>query len=162
MMANFNRVVLVGRLTRDIELRYTQSGLAVTDMGLAVSEKRKSQSGEWVEETTFVDITVWGRTAEVAGEYLNKGSTVLVEGRLKLDTWEHEGQKRSKLKVVCERLQFLSTKGGSGAGSPNSQPPAYDESEFSQPAQVDRAPTKQGSQGNQGNSVQPPAEDIPF
>ncbi|MCY2993046.1 MAG: single-stranded DNA-binding protein [Planctomycetota bacterium] len=161
-MANFNRVVLVGRLTRDIELRYTQSGLAVTDMGLAVSEKRKSQSGEWVEETTFVDITVWGRTAEVAGEYLNKGSTVLVEGRLKLDTWEHEGQKRSKLKVVCERLQFLSTKGSSGTGGPSSQPPAYDESEFSQPAQVDRAPTKQGNQGHQGNSAQPPAEDIPF
>jgi single-strand DNA-binding protein len=176
-MANYNRVILVGRLTRDVELRYTQSGMAVTDIGLAVSEKRKSQSGEWIEETTFVDVTLWGRTAELAGEYLNKGSPVLIEGRLKLDTWEQEGQKRSKLKVVCDRLQFLSTKPGGGAGSgPGAQPPAYDESEFSQPASVSRGPAGGGSAGGGsagggsagggsaggGNTSGPPEEDIPF
>ena len=73
-MASYNRVVLMGNLTRDVELKYIQSGKAVTDVGLAVNDRRKTQSGEWVEETTFVDVTLWGRTAEVAGEYLSKGS----------------------------------------------------------------------------------------
>lgn len=118
-MASYNRVILLGNLTRDIELRYTQGGTAVTDIGLAVNDRRKSQSGEWIEETTFVDVTLWGRTAEVAGEYLTKGSPVLVEGRLKLDQWEQDGQKRSKLHVVCDRLQMLgraSERGGNGGG----------------------------------------------
>jgi single-strand DNA-binding protein len=91
-MASFNRVILVGNITRDIELKYTQSSLAVTELGLAVNDRRKNQAGEWIEETTFVDVTLWGRTAEIAGEYLGKGSSVLIEGRLKLDTWEKEGQ----------------------------------------------------------------------
>lgn len=107
-MASYNRVILVGNLTRDIELRYTASGTAVTDIGMAVNDRRKSQTGEWVDETTFVDVTLWGRTAEVASEYLSKGSPILVEGRLKLDTWETDGQKRSKLRVVCDRMQMLS------------------------------------------------------
>lgn len=107
-MASYNRVILVGNITRDIELRYIPSGMAVTDLGLAVSDKRKNANGEWVEETTFVDVTLWGRTAEVAGEYLRKGSPVFIEGRLKLDSWEQDGQKRSKLKVVGEKLQLLS------------------------------------------------------
>lgn len=106
-MASYNRVILLGNITRDIELRYTPGGTAVTDIGLAVNDRRKSQSGEWVEETTYVDVTLWGRTAEVAGEYLSKGAPVLVEGRLKLDTWETDGQKRSKLRVVGERMQML-------------------------------------------------------
>ncbi|MCA9210747.1 MAG: single-stranded DNA-binding protein, partial [Planctomycetales bacterium] len=83
-MASFNRVILVGNLTRDIDLKYLQSGTAVTEVGLAVNDRRKTQTGEWVEETTFVDVTLWGRTAEIASEYLSKGSPVLVEGRLKL------------------------------------------------------------------------------
>ena len=112
-MASYNRVILVGNLTRDIELKYTPGATAVTDIGLAVNDRRKSASGEWVEETTFVDVTLWGRTAEVASEYLGKGSPILVEGRLKLDTWETDGQKRSKLRVVCERMQMLSS-GGPG------------------------------------------------
>ncbi|TWT79922.1 Single-stranded DNA-binding protein [Planctomycetes bacterium CA13] len=117
-MASYNRVILVGNLTRDIELRYTPGGLAVTDIGLAVNDRRKSATtGEWVEETTFVDITLWGRTAEVASEYLSKGSPLLVEGRLKYDTWETDGQKRSKLRVVGERMQMLGSPGGSGGGS---------------------------------------------
>ena len=85
-MASFNRVILVGNLTRDVEVRYTQSQTAVTEVGLAVNDRVKKQ-GEWVDETTFVDITLWGRTAEIAGEYLSKGSPVLIEGRLKLDQW---------------------------------------------------------------------------
>jgi len=116
-MASYNRVILVGNLTRDIELRYLQSGTAVADIGLAVNDRRKTQSGEWVEETTFVDVTLWSRTAEVASEYLSKGSPVLIEGRLKLDQWETDGQKRSKLKVVGEKMQMLGGRGGSGGGS---------------------------------------------
>lgn len=124
-MASYNRVILVGNLTRDIELRYTPGGTAVADVALAVNDRRKSASGEWVEEVTFVDITMWGRTAEVASEFLGKGSPILVEGRLKLDTWETDGQKRSKLKVVCDRMQMLSaggpggSQGGGGASSGN-------------------------------------------
>jgi single-strand DNA-binding protein len=121
-MASFNRVILLGNTTRDPELRYLQSGMAVTDLGLAVNDRRKSANGEWVDETTFVDVTLWGRTAEIAGEYLTKGSPVLIEGRLKLDSWEtQDGQKRSKLKVVGERMQLLGGRGqggGEGGGRP--------------------------------------------
>src|SRR3954463_3669379 len=115
-MASFNRVILLGNLTRDVEVRYLQSGTAVADVGLAVNDRRKGQNGEWIEETTFVDITLWGRTAEVAGEYLSKGSPGLVEGRLKVGQWEADGQKRSKLKVIGERMQLLGSRGGGGGG----------------------------------------------
>ena len=115
-MASFNRVILIGNLTRDIELKYTPGGTAVTDIGMAVNDRRKNASGEWVDETTFVDVTLWGRTAEVASEYLGKGSPILVEGRLKLDTWETDGQKRNKLRVVCERMQMLGSPAGGGSG----------------------------------------------
>jgi len=140
-MASFNRVILVGNLTRDPELRYIPSGMAVTDIGLAVNDRRKTASGEWVEETTFVDVTLWARTAEVASEYLSKGSPVLIEGRLKLDTWEKEGKKHSKLRVVGEKMQMLSAK-GAGGGTPNrpvrqgapgpgpSTPAPYEEAEY--------------------------------
>ena len=138
-MASFNRVILMGNLTRDIDLKYTPSGTAVTDIGLAVNDRRKSASGEWVDETTFVDVTLWGRTAEVASEYLSKGSPVLIEGRLKLDTWETDGQKRSKLRVSGERMQMLGGRGGgSGGGGSSSggssRGPQRDESEHSQAA----------------------------
>ena len=113
-MASFNRVVLVGNLTRDPELRYIPSGTAVTDVGLAVNDRRKGANGEWIDETTFVDVTLWGRTAEIASEYLNKGSSVLIEGRLKLDTWEKDGKKNSKLRVVGERMVMLGTRGAGG------------------------------------------------
>jgi single-strand DNA-binding protein len=96
-------------------LRYISSGAAVTEIGLAVNDRRKNQSGEWVEETQFIDVTLWARTAEVASEYLSKGSPVLIEGRLKLDRWEKEGQKHSKLRVVGEKMQMLGSRsGGSG------------------------------------------------
>ncbi len=112
-MASFNKVIIVGNVTRDIELRYTSGKTAVADIGIAINE-RKKVNNDWVDDTTFVDVTLWGRTAEVASEYLNKGSTVLIEGRLQLDTWEKDGQKRSKLKVVGERLQLLDKKSDGG------------------------------------------------
>lgn len=111
-MASFNKVILVGNLTRDVELKHTGGGTPVAEIGLAINEKIKNQSGEWVESATFVDVTLWGRTAEVAGQYLRKGSPVLIDGRLKLDQWEKDGQKRSKLSVVCERMQMLGGKDG--------------------------------------------------
>ncbi len=156
-MASFNRVILVGNITRDIDLKYTQSGLPVTEIGLAVNDRRKTQSGEWVEETTFVDVTMWGRTAEVASEYLSKGSPILVEGRLKLDTWETDGQKRSKLRVVCERMQMLGARGGgSGGGGQDRAPRRFDESEYSQPTSTSVAESE--ANGASG----PPDDDIPF
>ncbi len=167
-MASFNRVILVGNLTRDPELRYVPSGMAVTDIGLAVNDKRKNASGEWIEETTFVDVTLWGRTAEVAGEYLSKGSPVLIEGRLKLDTWEgNDGQKKSKLKVVGEKMQLLGARGGGGGsggaggagggGARRSSPPAYDE--YSQPSGSEDygEPAGGGRGGPPGGG-----DDIPF
>lgn len=105
-MASYNRVVLVGNVTRDIELRHTPNGNAVTDVGMAMNDRVKS-NGEWTERPTFVDVTLWGRTAEIAAEYVRKGSPILIEGRLQLDTWESEGQKRSRLKVIGERMQML-------------------------------------------------------
>jgi single-strand DNA-binding protein len=116
VMASFNRVILMGNVTRDPELRYIANGTAVTDIGLAVNDRRKNASGEWVEETTFVDVTLWGRTAEVAGEYVTKGSPLFIEGRLKLDTWEKDGKKNSKLRVVCDRMQLLGGRGDSAKG----------------------------------------------
>ena len=117
-MASFNKVILLGNVTRDPELRYIANGTAVTDIGLAVNDRRKTATGEWVEETTFVDVTLWGRTAEIAGEYVTKGSPLLIDGRLKLDTWEKDGKKNSKLRVVCDRMQLLGARsGGEGARS---------------------------------------------
>ncbi len=116
-MASYNRVILVGNLTRDPELRYIQSGMAVTDIGLAVNDRRKAANGEWVEETTFVDVTVWGRTAETLRVPYQRIAAAF-EGRLKLDTWEKDGQKHSKLKVVCERMQMLGGRGQGGGGGP--------------------------------------------
>jgi single-strand DNA-binding protein len=117
-MASFNRVILVGNLTRDPELRYIPSGTAVTEIGLAINERWKKPSGEWAEETVFVEVTLWARTAEVASEYLSKGSPVLIEGRLKYDSWEKDGKKQSKLRVVGEKMQMLGAK-GAGGGAPN-------------------------------------------
>jgi single-strand DNA-binding protein len=116
-MASFNRVILLGNLTRDPQVRYTPGGTAVSEIGLAVNRTwfdQKTNSRR--EEVTFVDVTLWGRQAEVAGEYLSKGRQVLIEGRLQLDTWEDKesGQKRSKLRVVCENMTMV---GGRGEGA---------------------------------------------
>lgn len=114
-MPSFNRVILVGNLTRDPELRYVAKRTAVSDVGLAVNDRIK-KNDEWVEETAFVEVTLWGRTAEVANQYLTKGSPVLIEGRLRYETWEKDDQKRSRLKVVCDRMQMLGARrNGDGA-----------------------------------------------
>lgn len=128
-MANFNKVFLMGNLTRDPELRYTPKGTAVTDIGLAVNRVRTNDQGARQEETTFVDVTLWGRQAELAQQYLNKGRPIFIEGRLQMDSWEDKqsGQKRSKLKVVGERLEFLPDgRGGQGGGG--QRPPQQQES----------------------------------
>jgi single-strand DNA-binding protein len=117
-MASFNKVILLGNLTRDPEVRYTPKGTAVTELGMAVNRVYTAENGEKREDTTFVDVTLWGRTAEIAGEYLKKGRPVFIEGRLQLDTWDDKqsGQKRSKLKVVGEGLQLLGGRPGGGGG----------------------------------------------
>lgn len=127
-MASYNRVVLVGNLTRDVKLEQTPQGTAVTEIGLAVNDRVK-RGDQWTDEATFVDITLWGRQAEVAAEYLAKGSSVLIEGRLKLDSWEKDGQKRSKLRVVGERLQMLGSR-SSGSASQSSADLGGDEIPF--------------------------------
>lgn len=150
-MASYNRVILVGNLTRDPEIRYIPSGTAVSDVTVAVNDKIK-KNNEWVEEVTFVDVTLWGRTAEIANEYLSKGSPVLFEGRLKLDRWEKDGQKHSKLKVVGDRMQMLGSKGGAGGrsgGGGSSSRPAREDDPFSAPAE-EYVPSG------------PPDDDIPF
>ena len=149
-MASFNRVILVGNLTRDPEMRYIPSGIAVTDIGLAVNNRTKNSAGDWIDETTFVDITLWARQAEIACEYLSKGSPVLVEGRLKLDTWETDGQKRSKLRVVGERIQLLSSRSGGGEGG-----------SYSKPAPQPRAQS-QAPPPDDYDYGPPPGEDVPF
>lgn len=165
-MASFNKVILMGNLTRDVEIRYIPSGMAVAEVGLAVNDRRKGQNGEWVEETTFVDVTLWGRQAEIAGEYLSKGAPVLIEGRLKLDQWEKDGQKRSKLRVVAENMRMLGGKGGGGKGGGGGPPP--DESEYggdeppARPAGRSSgggggAPSRGGNSGGGGGG-----DDIPF
>jgi single-strand DNA-binding protein len=117
-MASFNKVILLGNLTRDPEVRYTPKGTAVTELGMAMNRVYTAENGEKREETTFVDVTLWGRTAEIAGEYLKKGRPVFIEGRLQLDTWDDKqsGQKRSKLKVVGEGLQLIGSRPGGSAG----------------------------------------------
>jgi len=125
-MASFNKVLLLGNLTRDPEVRYTPKGSAVADLGLAVNRNYTTESGEKREEVTFVDVTFWGRTAEVAGEYLKKGRSVFIEGRLQLDTWDDKqsGQKRSKLKVIGEMMQMLGSRPGGGGEVEEGERPA--------------------------------------
>lgn len=120
-MASFNKVILLGTLTRDPEVKHIASGTAVAEIGLAVNRTwYDKQAQEKKEDVTFVDVTAWGRTAEIAGEYLHKGRSCLIEGRLQLDTWQDKetGKNRSKLKVVCEQLTMV---GGQGGGAPRGE-----------------------------------------
>jgi len=149
-MANLNRVHLIGNLTRDPEVRYTPKGTAVADIGLAINRSWKSDDDEKKEEVTFVDVTLWGRVAEVAQEYLKKGRPVVIEGRLHRDTWEDQsGQKRTKLKVIGESLQLLGGRAESegGSGPPPSQ-------------QRTAAPPQRQRQHDPDLDVEP--DDIPF
>jgi single-strand DNA-binding protein len=150
-MASFNKVILVGNLTRDPELRYTPKGTAVAKLGLAVNRNWTSESGEKKEEVTFVDVDVFGRTAENVGQYMRKGRPILIEGRLKLDQWEDKqsGQKKSKLGVVAETVQFLGSPGGGEGGAPAAPRAA-------RPAAA-AAPAPEGAE------AEPPADDdVPF
>ena len=137
-MANLNKVMLIGNLTRDPELRYTPKGTAVADIGMAINRVWTNDQGERQEETTFVDVTLWGRQAELAQQYLSKGRPVYIEGRLQMDTWEdkNSGQKRSKLKVVGENMQFIGSAGGGGGGRPSGgeEQPAASQAQGGSPA----------------------------
>jgi len=109
-MSSYNKIILVGNLTRDIEIRYTQGGSAIGNTGIAVTKKFKSQNGEQKEKTLFVDLTFFGRSAEIANQYLRKGSKVLIDGELQLDQWEKDGQKRSKHSIHVQNMQMLDSK----------------------------------------------------
>src|SRR6476469_7066475 len=116
-MASFNKVILLGNLTRDPEVRYTPKGSAVCDLGIAVNRVYTTDSGEKREEVTFVEVVLWARLAEIAGEYLKKGRPVFIEGRLQMDTWDDKqtGQKRSRLRVVADNMQLLGGRPPGGA-----------------------------------------------
>jgi len=117
MAASLNKVLLMGNLTRDPEVKYTPKGNAVGDLSIAINDSYKAQDGTIKETVTYVDIEVWGRQAETCKQYLTKGRPVFVEGQLRLDQWEQEGQKRSKLKVRADRVQFLGSPAGGGGGA---------------------------------------------
>lgn len=159
-MAAYNHVVLVGNITRDIEVKYTQSGTAVCDLGLAVSEKYKDSNGEWQDAVSFIDCTCWAKTAELASEYLSKGSPVLVDGRLKQDRWQDKetGGNRSKLRVIVQRLQFLGKKGD---GTQTER--RYDESESQYSRQVDESDgASQDNDSPASTEYAGDKEEIPF
>ncbi|HNW92294.1 MAG TPA: single-stranded DNA-binding protein [bacterium] len=115
-LRSLNKVFLLGNLTRDPELKYTGTGMAVAKLGLAVNRRFKSKSGEWQEEATFIDVDVWGKSAENVAQFCKKGSGVFIEGSLRLDSWEKDGEKRSKLKVTADRVQFADDRKPDGAG----------------------------------------------
>lgn len=156
-MASVNKVILIGNLTRDPEVRYTPDGNAVTGLGMAMNRYwTPRDGGERREETTFVDVTLFGRQAEVAGEYLEKGRPVYIEGRLRLDSWEDKktGEKRSKLTVVGERMQLLGSREGGGGSSPQQR---------EENAQSNQS-APESSEGNDGAQFETDSEedDIPF
>jgi single-strand DNA-binding protein len=154
-MANFNKVILAGNLTRDPEVRYTPKGMAIAKFGMAINRTWKNESGETKEEVTFVDIDAFGRQAEVISQYLKKGRPVLVEGRLRLDQWDDKqtGQKRSRLGVVLEAFQFLDSGRGDGSGgggrSSSQAPPS-------------NAPASPEAPEPEGPGPAPEEDDVPF
>ena len=136
-MASFNKVILLGNLTRDPEMRYTPSGSPVASFGLAVN-RRYRQGEEQREEVCFVDISAFGRQAELAGEYLSKGRMVLIEGRLNYRTWEDQnGQRRNKLDVVAERVNFMPRTSQDGGGRQSSGPAQYRDEDVPAPSDDD-------------------------
>lgn len=153
-MANYNKVILIGNLTRDVEIRAIAGGQSVAKLGLAVNRKFRTKDNEEREEVTFVDCEAWGRTGEVMGQYLRKGSPVFIEGRLKLDQWEDkEGQKRSQLRVVVENFQFIGAR-PDGGGRRN-------EDSMSAPSR-ERSGSNQGSSGYESAHTATPEIDVPF
>jgi single-strand DNA-binding protein len=152
-MASFNKVILLGNLTRDPEVRYTPKGSAVCDLGLAVNRQYTLENGEKREEVTFVDVVLWARLAEIAGEYLKKGRPVFIEGRLQLDTWDDKqsGQKRSKMRVIGETMQLL----GSRPSAAGAAAEGGDEDRQSRPAKPSAPPKAKAG-------AEPDEDEIPF
>ncbi len=155
-MASFNKVILLGNLTRDPEVRYTPKGSAVCDLGLAVNRAYTLDNGEKREEVTFVDVVLWARLAEIAGEYLKKGRPVFIEGRLQLDTWDDKqsGQKRSKLRVIGETMQLLGSRPGGAGGGGGGE--SGDEERPARPSSKPAAPPKAAA------PAAPDDDEIPF
>lgn len=151
-MASLNKVLQIGNLTRDPEVRYTPKGMAVCDISLAINSKRKTEGGEIKEEVTFVDCTAWGKTAELLGRYCKKGSSLFIEGRLTTESWEDKqtGQKRSKMKVVIDQMQFLG--GREQSDKPRESRPPQREREWSKPGPKGEPVTDDGME----------EDDIPF
>ncbi len=157
-MASLNKVMLIGNLTRDPEVRYTPKGSAVCDMAIAVNRRYLNEAtGERVEEVTYLDIVLWNKQAELAGQYLSKGRSVFIEGRLQMDSWEDKatGQKRSKIRIVCENMQFLDSKAGGGGGG--YQGGDDEGGGYSAPAPQQRRPAGGGGGGGGGGYQQRPA-----
>ncbi len=165
-MANFNKVILAGNLTRDPELRYTPKGTAIAKLGLAINRTWKNDAGETKEEVTFVDVDAFGRSAEVIAQYLKKGRPILVEGRLKLDTWEDKqtNQKKSKLGVILDSFQFLDSGKGGAGGSGGSGGGGESQGAADPPRSRPAAPARPAAQAAPEPSDGPPPEedDVPF
>jgi single-strand DNA-binding protein len=158
-MASFNQVILLGNVTRDPEIRYTPKGTAVTELGMAMNRVFTPEGGEKREEVTFVDVTLWGRTAEIAVEYAKKGRSVMIEGRLQLDSWDDKqsGQKRSKLKVVGDALHLLGSRPGGAGGGGDSDEGSSSRSESSSSRPRSSAPPPPRSA-----PAAPDDDEIPF
>ena len=156
-MASFNKVILIGNLTRDPELRVTANGNSICKLGLAVNRAYMTKDGERREETTFVDIDAFGKQAEIISKYMRKGRPLMVEGRLKLDQWESDGQKRSKMGVVLETFQFLGGRDegalDSGSGYEQSSPPVRS---------APPAEKSENSEKNFSNDEDTLDDDVPF
>jgi single-strand DNA-binding protein len=159
-MASLNKVMIIGNLTRDPEVRFTPKGTAVCDMALAVNRRYVNDAGERQEEVTYLDIVLWGKQAELAGQYLTKGNPLFVEGRLQMDTWEDKatGQKRSKIRIICENMQFLGGKAsGGGGGGGGGYQGGDDEGGYSPPPQQQARRPMGNSGGGGGGGYQRPA-----
>lgn len=167
-MASLNKVYLIGNLTRDPEKRYTPSGTAVCEARLAVNHKYKTANGEWKEDPCFVSVTIWGKTAENVVEYKRKGDPLLIEGRLKYDQWEKEGQKFSKIVVVADSVQFLprGQQGGGGGGGGGGNRSTYGDApeggdSYPPPEPVDEPPAQPYRGGGGGMPPGPGGEEKP-
>ena len=162
-MANFNKVLLMGNLTRDPEVKYTPKGTAVGDLAIAINDSYKAQDGTIKETVTYVDIEVWGRQAETCKQYLTKGRPVFVEGQLRLDQWEQEGQKKSRLKVRADRVQFLGSPSGGGGRPGGSSGGGGDQrSSSSSPGDSGRTAARPASTVSEDAPPPPSDDDIPF
>ena len=164
--------MIMGNLTRDIELRYTPTGTAVADLGLATNRYRTADNGEKIVDVTYVDVTLWGRQAELANQYLGKGKPVFIEGRLQTDSWtdKETGKQRSKMKVVGETMQFIGAPSGGGGNSSGGNNNGGQQQQQNQPVQnspqqaapQQQSPPQGGSPANNMPDFQEEDDDIPF